>query len=71
MLIVVVRQKKRDYILAKLPDDNIAGATELATGAVVNNKRYNKAFIYIQHNGSKPLKVKTISISWTSKMKSK
>lgn len=71
MLQVVIQKGKRLFLLTQLRnDDSVTEAVAIAIGAMTNNKGYKRAFVYLK-NGSKPVKIKTISVSWTGKVKAR
>ena len=68
MLQIVIQKDKKLSLLTELRSDDITEAITIAQGALINNCKYKRAFIYLKNNGQKPVKIKTVKVSWTGKL---
>jgi len=71
-LLIIAAQRSKSkvkQVVTTLPDDStIEQAIELAKSVMVHNK-IKSIYIYIKHNGDKPVLLKKISLSWNRKVK--
>jgi len=66
-LLVVTEARGKRVIRARMPDENMEGAVELACGLVRHNKL--KCFITLETKDKQRLILKKVKLNWRGKIK--